>query len=71
MVDGDNYAVVKNAFAYCFKEARLATTGGSDNEHKKSFGQISTIMRALTSKYEDLLSQYDKIDQSAPQIDVK
>ena len=27
-VDGDDIRLVNNAFAYCFKEARLASTGG-------------------------------------------
>ena len=32
-VDGDVNRLVINASAYCFKEARLPTTGGSDIEH--------------------------------------
>ena len=47
------------AFNYCFKEARLSTTGGSDLEHNQYVGQISTIMRPLTSKNGDLLSHFD------------
>ena len=40
-----------NAFAYVFKETRLSTTSGGDLEHKNIVvGQISTIMRAITSK---------------------
>ena len=33
LVDGDVNRLVINAYAYCFKEARLSTTGGSDPEH--------------------------------------
>ena len=51
--------------AYCFKEARLSTTGGSDLEHKKIVGQVSTIMRLLTSKGGDLSSCFDETDENA------
>ena len=62
LVKGDAIRLVNNAFAFCFKEARLRTTGGSDIEYNKFVGQDSTIMRALTSKDGDLLSHFDKID---------
>ena len=52
-VDGDAIRLVKNAFACCFEEARLSITGGSDIEHDKCCGQISTVMRAFTSKIGD------------------
>ena len=32
-VNGDVIGLVNNASAYCFKEARSSTTGGSDLEH--------------------------------------
>ena len=35
VVNGDAIRLKSNAFAYCFKEARLSTTGGSDIEHNK------------------------------------
>jgi len=56
-VDFDNEAIrlTNNAFAYAFKEARLSTTSGSDLEHNKFVGQVSTILRTLTSKDGDLL----------------
>ena len=54
-VNGDTFRLVNNAFAYCSKEARSRTMGGSAIEHKKNCGQISTIMRALTNKDGDLL----------------
>ena len=68
LVDGDVFKLVNNAFAYCFKEARLSTTGSSDIEHNKYVGQVSTTMRALSSKDGDLLSHFDKIDESEDEI---
>ena len=55
--------LTNNAFAHCFTEARLGVTSGSDLEHNKYVGQISTIMRVLTSKDADLLSQLDNINE--------
>ena len=62
---GNNSAVrlTNNAFAYCFKEARLSITSGNDLEYKKYVGQVSTIMRVLFSKDGDLLSQVDNISE--------
>ena len=62
-VDGNVISLVNNAFAYCFKEARLSKTGSGDIEHNKYVGQISTIMRALTSKDGDLMSDFYKIGE--------
>ena len=67
-VNGDAIRLVNNAFAYCFKEARLATSGGSNIEHIKFVGQVSTIMRVLTSKDGDLLSHFDKFDETEGEI---
>ena len=53
-----------NGFAFCFKEASCATTGGMEIEHVKFIGQISTIMRSLTSKDGDLLSYFDNINNT-------
>ena len=53
--------LTNNAFAYCFKEARLGITSGSDLEHNKYCGQVSANMRVLFSKDADLLSQFDNI----------
>jgi len=67
--DNNNFAnasairMTNNAFAYVFKEARLSTTSRSDLEHNKFVGQISTMMRCLTSKDGDLLSQFDNINE--------
>ena len=62
--DVSNIRLINNALAYCFKEARLSTTGGSDLEHNKYVGQASTIMRLLTSKDSDLSSCFDKSCES-------
>ena len=56
--------ILNNGFAFCFKEARLGTTIGSDIEHKKFFGQVSTIMKVLSYKDDDLLSQFGNINQN-------
>ena len=56
--------LVVNAFAYCFQEESLATTGGMEIEQVNSLGQRSTIRRALTDKDEGLLSHLDNIDET-------
>ena len=56
--------MVNNVFAFCFKEARLSTTLGSDIETNKFCGQISTIMRVISSKDGELLSQFDNINKN-------
>ena len=55
----DPVRLVNNGFAFCFKEARLSTTIGSDIEHNKLCGQKSTIMKLKSNKDGDLLSQFD------------
>ena len=55
--------LVNNAFAPCFKEGVIQTTGGMEIENIKFMGQVSTVMRALTSKDGDLLSHFDQIDE--------
>ena len=55
--------LTNNAFAYCFKEAILGFTSGSDLEHNKFVGQISTVMMILSCKDGDLLSQFDNINE--------
>ena len=68
--DGTNFhyddpaRLVNNGFTFCFKEARLSTTIGIDIEINKFCGQISTIMRAISNKYGDLLSQFDNINEN-------
>ena len=60
----DPIRLVNNAFAFCFKEARLTTSIGSDMEINKFCGQVSTIMRAISNKDGDLLSQFDNINEN-------
>ena len=55
--------LTNNALAYCFKEGRLGVTSGSDLEHNKYCGPVSTIMRVITSKEADLLSHFDNINE--------
>ena len=62
--NGDQIRLINNAFAYCFTQATLSTTGGSDLEDIKYVGQVSTIMRLLTSKDADLSSYFDKNGES-------
>ena len=62
--DDDPIRLVNNAFAFCFKEARLSTSIGGDIEINKFCGPISTIMRAISNKDGDLLSQFDNINEN-------
>ena len=57
----DPVRLVNNRYAFCFKEARLSTTIGSDIEISKFCGQIFTIMGVISIKDSDLLSQFDMI----------
>ena len=68
LIDDDAIRLVNNAFAFCFKDVKLATTGGCDIEQKKYVGQVSTIIRILTSKDGGLISHSDIIDESEAQI---
>ena len=64
--DFDKYSAIRltnNGFGYVFKEGRLSATSGSDLEHNKFVGQVSTNMRTLTNKDGDLLSQFDNINE--------
>ena len=60
----DPIQLSNNAFAFCFKEARLSTTLGSDIETNKFCGQVFTIMRVITNKDGDLLSQFDNNNEN-------
>ena len=68
LVNGVVIRLVTNAFAFCFKEARLSTTWGADIEHDKYLGQPSIVMRTSTSTDGSLLSHFDKIDESQAEI---
>ena len=59
----DPIRLVNNGFAYCFKETRLTASIGGDIEINNFCGQVSTIMRAISNKDGDLLSQFDKINE--------
>ena len=67
-VVGDVIRLLNIAFGYCFKEARLSTIKSSVIELNKDVGQISTVMRALTSKDGNILSHIDKIDEPQAEI---
>ena len=60
-VDADEIRLVNDASAYTFKEARLTTRGGGHMDNNKYPGQLSLIMRVLTSEDRDLISYFDKI----------
>ena len=60
----DPIRLVINAFAFCLKEAHLSTTLGPDIETNKFCGQVSTIMRVISNKDGDLLSQFDNINEN-------
>ena len=60
----DPVRLVTNGYAFCFKEARLSTTIGSDIEINKFCGQVSSIMRVISNKDGDLLSHFDNINEN-------
>ena len=60
----DPIRLVNNGFAYCFNEARLTTSIGGDIAINNICGQVSTIMRAISNKDGDLLSQFDNINEN-------
>ena len=64
----DPVRLVNNGFAFCFKEARLSTTLGSDIEINNFCGQVSTIMRSISNKDGGLLSQFDNIKENDIQV---
>ena len=60
----DPIRLVNNGYAFCFKEARLSTSFGSDIEHNKFCAQISTIMKVISNKEDDLFSQFGNINEN-------
>ena len=64
LINADQLRLINNAFAYCFNQATLSTTGGMDIEDIKYVGQVSTIMRLVTSKDSDLSSCFDRGGES-------
>ena len=53
---------------YCFREASLTTTGGSEIDLNKYVGPVSTMMRLLTSKGGDLSTCFDKVNETETEI---
>ena len=60
----DPILLVNIGYAFCFKEARLSTNIGSDIEHNKLCGQVSTIMKVVSNKIDDLVSQFGNINEN-------
>ena len=60
----DEIRLVNNGFAYVSQEGRLSLSAGTEIEHNKNLGNVSTIMRLLTQKDGDLSSYFDKIDET-------
>ena len=59
----DPTRLVNNDYAFSFKEARLSTNIGSDIEHNKFCGQVSTFMKVISDKDDDFLSQFGNINE--------
>ena len=53
----DPIRLVNNGYAFCFQEARLSAIIGSDIEHNKFRGQVSTTMKVISKEDDNLLSQ--------------
>ena len=60
----DPFRLINIGFAFCFIEARLSTTIGSDIEQNKLRGQISNIMKVISNKDGDLSSQFDNNNEN-------
>ena len=60
----DPIRILNKGYAFCFKEARLSTTIGSDIEHNKFCGLISTIMKVVSNKDDDLSSQFGNLNEN-------
>ena len=68
--EDDPIHLVNNPFAFRFKQAHLSTTMGGDIEHNNFCGQVSTIMRVLSNKDADLLSQFDINENDIPLLEI-
>ena len=66
--NADNIRLVNNALAYVSQEGRLSTSAGTEIEHNKNLGIVSTIMRLLTQNDGDLSSYFDRIDERQDHI---
>ena len=60
----DPIRLVNNGYAFCFKEAHLSTTIASDIEHNKFCGQLSTVLKVVSNKDDDLMSQFVNINEN-------
>ena len=60
----DPIRLTNNGFAFCFTEARLSTAIVSDIEHNKFCCHVSTIMKVISNKDDDLLSQFGNINEN-------
>ena len=69
--DDSPIRLVNNAFAHCFKEGVISTTGGMEIENIKFLVQVSTIMKSLTSKDGDLLSQFDNLNEGETEANIR
>ena len=69
--DDSPIRLVNYAFAHCFEEGVISTTGGMEIENIKFLGQVSTIMISLTSKGGDLLSQFDNINEGETEENIR
>ena len=56
--------LVNNGYDCCFEEARLITTIGSDIEHNNFCGHVSTFMKVISNKDDDLLSRFVNINEN-------
>ena len=55
--------MVNNGLAYVFQEGRLSTSAATEIDYIKNLGNVSTVMRFLTQKDEDLSYYFDKNDE--------
>ena len=60
--------MINNAIAYIFQEGRISTSAGTEIEHNKNLGNVSTIMRLLTQKDGDLSTNFDKTNEAEGDI---
>ena len=65
---GEPIRLMNNAFAYAFSIATLPTTGDEEIEQNKHVRHVSTIIRLLTNKAGELLSDFDKSDEKQNRI---
>ena len=43
LINGDTFRLINNAFAYCFKEAKISTTGGQNLELINFVGKFQQL----------------------------